>query len=160
METFVVFIVLGLFIVLTVSLRFIPSEGFGVLEQMGKIHVIYQEPGLHFVMPFFQKMYLYQKEATLDFNELVLSPENGMHFKVTISISHVITDIKSYHLAMKNMNIQIDLMKHMESFVSSGQYHPNTMKAELNDYLVELFTKTTTYPFAVSNIDVLELDPM
>jgi regulator of protease activity HflC (stomatin/prohibitin superfamily) len=157
METFIVFIVLGLFVILTVSLSFIPSEGFGVLEQMGKIHEIYSEPGLHFVMPGFQKMYLYQRETTLSFDRLLLAPDNGMLFKVSLTISLVITDIKTYHLAVKNMSLHHDLLKQMENFVASCQWSAQSIRADLNEYLVELFTKNS-YPFAVSNIDVHELD--
>lgn len=157
METFIVFIVLGLFVVLTVSLSFIPSDGFGVLEQMGKIHEIYKEPGLHFVMPGFQKMYLYQRETTLNFDRLLLAPDNGMLFKVTLTISLVITDIEAYHKAVKHMSLHHDLLKQMEKFVETCAWSAQSIRADLNEYLVDLFTKNT-YPFAVSNIDVHELE--
>lgn len=58
MDTFVIFLILSLFILLTVSLRSIPMDGYGVLEQWGKIHIIYQKPGIHFVIPLVQSMYL------------------------------------------------------------------------------------------------------
>jgi hypothetical protein len=80
-----------------------------------------------------------------------------MLFKVSLTISLVITDIKAYHLVVKNMSLHHDLLKQMENFVASCQWSAQSIRADLNEYLVELFTKNT-YPFAVSNIDVHELD--
>lgn len=157
MDTFIIFIVLGLFIVLTVSLRFIPTDGFGVLEQFNHIHIIYKEPGIHFVIPGVQKMYLYHREMTLDFNRILLAPLNRNPFYVTLTISLVITDIEAYHKLIKSMSIHDGLMKVMTIFIESDTWAPNTMKADLNEHLTQHFIQTT-YPFAVSNIDVLELD--
>lgn len=157
METFIVFIVLGLFVILTVSLSFIPSDGFGVLEQMGKIHEIYEKPGLHFVMPGFQKMYLYQRETALHFDRLLLAPDNGMLFNVSLTISLVVTDMKAYHLSMKDMSLHQDVLKHMEQFIESCEWQPSSIRTDLNEFLSAHFTKHV-YPFAVSNIDVHELE--
>lgn len=158
MDTFIIFVVLGLFIVLTISLRSIPFDGFGVLEQFGKIHRIYEKPGVHFVIPGVQKMYLYHRETTLDLNQLQIISESGSRYIVTVSISNIIKDIKPYHTLIKNTTIQVDVLKQIEQFIEKGLHHPNTMKDDLSNYLNAFFIQTPDYPFSVTHIDVIHFD--
>lgn len=157
MDTFVIFLILSLFILLTVSLRSIPMDGYGVLEQWGKIHIIYQKPGIHFVIPLVQSMYLYDKHTTLEFNRVLLESDNRFKMRATLRILHEIMDIKPYHTMVKDTSLHVDLLKVMQEFVSACQWDPNHLKNDLNQYLSTHFEKSN-YPFKVQKIEIIELE--
>ena len=155
MDTIYIFIVLGLFIILTVSLRIVPRDSFGVLEQFEKIHRVYTEPGIHFVLPFVQKMYIYSYLTTVDFNSVLIAPAHKAGFYLTMTISVKINDIKKYHTLIKPMVLHDELLIVMAKFLDDTPYSV-TLSNDLSQYLSK-YLSSPDYPFTTTHIQIIDL---
>lgn len=154
MDTVFIYILLGLFIILTISLSIIPAGAFGVLEQNHKIHHIYDKPGVHFVIPFIQKMYIYHQTTRLNFESVLIAPINRTAFNLTMTIDVKIKDIKAYHGLVKHMTIHDELLIVMAKFIENST-DTNTLQKDLIDYLLDYLNKEI-YPFTTTHIQILD----